>query len=61
VKGYAEARWQAALDEAGYPKTPAPRRVTAGGRSESPPTPAPVAAGTRSVAPPPRGGDYPKQ
>ena len=28
VKGYNEARWQAMLDEAGYPKTP-PRRVAA--------------------------------
>ena len=34
VKGYSEARWQAALDEAGYPKTPAPRRTATGARHE---------------------------
>lgn len=60
VKGYNEARWQAALDEAGYPKTPAPRRAAVGAKSEAAPPPAPVAEGTRSLAPPPRGGDYPK-
>ncbi|MEO8506424.1 MAG: glutaredoxin family protein [Betaproteobacteria bacterium] len=58
VKGFNEARWQAALDEAGYPKTPAARRTAAGTRREAPPPP-PV-EGTRSLAPPPRGGDYPK-
>jgi len=31
-KGLLEARWQAMLDEAGYPKTPAPRRTPAGGQ-----------------------------
>ena len=63
VKGYSEARWNAALDEAGYPKAPAVRRGAVGGtRSEpAPPPPPPVAEGMRSVAPPPRGGDYPKQ
>ena len=60
VKGYNEARWQAALDEAGYPKTPPPRRGAVAGRTEAAPPP-PVVEGTRSVAPPPRGGDYPKQ
>ena len=59
VNGFNEARWQAALDEAGYPKTPPPRRSTTGTRQDTPP-PAPVAEGTRSLAPPPRGGDYPK-
>jgi len=28
AKGFNEARWQAMLDDAGYPKTPAPRRIT---------------------------------
>ena len=60
VKGYNEARWQAALDEAGYPKTPAQRRGTVGARPEPAPVPATAAEGTKSVAPPPRGGDYPK-
>ncbi|MCC7328236.1 MAG: glutaredoxin family protein [Burkholderiales bacterium] len=59
VNGFNAARWQAALDEAGYPKTPAPRRTGTGSRQEAPPS-APV-EGTRSMAPPPRGGDYPKQ
>jgi glutaredoxin len=58
VKGYNEARWQAALDEAGYPKTQAQRRAPVGARPDA--APAPVAEGTKSVAPPPRGGDYPK-
>ncbi len=61
VKGWNEARWQAALDEAGYPKMPAARRTAVSGRQEpAPPAPAPVAEGMRSLAPPPRGGDYPK-
>lgn len=60
VKGYNEARWQAALDEAGYPKTPAQRRSAVGAKSEAPPPPPPQPQGMQSVAPPPRGGDYPK-
>jgi len=61
VKGYNESRWQATLDEAGYPKTPAPRVTTPSGRAAStPPPPAPVAAGTRALTPGPKGGDYPK-
>ncbi len=64
VKGFSESRWQAALDEAGYPKAPSTRKAagpapapTAAARVEPPPPPAP---GTQSLAPPPRGGDYPK-
>lgn len=60
VKGFNEARWQAALDEAGYPKTPAARRGAVAARPEAPAIPPPVPEGTRSMAPPPRGGDYPK-
>ena len=59
VKGFNEVRWQAALDEAGYPKTPPPRRTATGSRPDAPPPP-PVAEGARSVIPQPKGGDYPK-
>ncbi len=42
VKGYSEARWQAALDEAGYPKTPPQRRsAVGGGRDRDVPPPPP--------------------
>jgi glutaredoxin len=60
VKGFNEARWQAALDEVGYPKTPPSRRGSPTARPDAPP-PAPPPPGMQSVAPPPRGGDYPKQ
>ncbi len=60
VKGFSESRWQAALDEAGYPKAPAQRRGAAAmGRADAGPTAA-VAQGSRVVTPAPRGGDYPK-
>jgi glutaredoxin len=61
-KGLNEQRWQAMLDEAGYPKTPPPRRTAPGGapprpadaktRSETPPAPAPPPAASD--------GGYPK-
>jgi len=61
IKGYSETQWQAALDDAGYPKTPAPRRSPAGrappeatAAASSSATPEPVQAVT---AP----GGYPKQ
>lgn len=60
VKGFNEARWQAALDEAGYPKTPSPRRAPVGGAKAEAPAPAPAAESMKSVTPPPKGGDYPK-
>ncbi|HTQ01560.1 MAG TPA: glutaredoxin family protein [Casimicrobiaceae bacterium] len=59
VKGFNDARWQAALDEAGYPKTPPPKRGAVGAREPSPQASAPV-EGDRAVAPGVRGGDYPK-
>ncbi len=59
VKGYSESRWQAALDEAGYPKAPAQRRSQAVGRAEPGPT-ASAPQGSRVVTPPAKGGDYPK-
>ena len=59
-KGYNEARWQAMLDEAGYPKTPATRRATPVARANDAASPPTVQDGTRAVGAPPRGGDYPK-
>jgi hypothetical protein len=58
AKGFNEARWQAMLDEAGYPKTPAPKRSAPTARVSEPPPP--VQDGTRAVGMPQRGGDYPK-
>jgi glutaredoxin len=56
-KGYLESKWQAALDTAGYPKTPAQRRSPTPRAPESQ-APAPKAEG--SVAAPAKGTDYPK-
>jgi len=58
AKGFNEARWQAMLDDAGYPKTPAPKRAVPVARVSEPPPP--VQEGTKAVGMPPRGGDYPK-
>ena len=58
AKGFNEARWQAMLDDAGYPKTPASKRSTPVARIDAPP--AAVQEGTKSVGTPQRGGDYPK-
>ncbi len=61
ANGFNEARWQALLDGAGYPKSPAPKRVTV-----ARPAPAPAAPrGEANAAPPPQpapapGGGYPK-
>jgi glutaredoxin len=61
AKGYNEARWQAMLDEAGYPKAPPSRRATPVARaSDVAPPPPTVQDGTRAVGAPMRGGDYPK-
>jgi glutaredoxin len=49
AKGLLEPRWQAMLDEAGYPKTPAPRRTPAGGQSAS----SSASSGTAKEAQPP--------
>jgi len=64
VKGFNEPRWQSTLDQAGYPKTPPPRRAAPQVRpvdSNATPPPPAAADGTRSLAPPAKGGDYPKQ
>jgi glutaredoxin len=60
AKGYSESRWQAMLDEAGYPKTPAPRRAAPAVRVTDVPVAAAAPEGTKAVGPAPRGGDYPK-
>ena len=47
AKGYNEARWTTMLDDAGYPKAPAPRRTPASGpRSPEPPPRAETQAAT---------------
>ena len=62
VKGYNEARWQAMLDDAGYPKTPATRRAQPLRPPAAPAAPAaaPKDAPVGAVTPTP-GGGYPKQ
>ena len=56
-KGYLESKWQAALDTAGYPKTPAQRRSPT---PRAPDSVAPPAKAEGSVAAPAKGTDYPK-
>jgi glutaredoxin len=57
-KGYLESKWQAVLNEAGYPKTPPQRRAS------TPRAPTEVKAAEpskeTSVAAPAKGTDYPK-
>ena len=64
AKGLLEARWQSMLDEAGYPKTPAPRRTPPARTSEpsARAEPASPANATPPAAPaaPPADGGYPK-
>lgn len=58
AKGFNEARWTAMLDEAGYPKAPAPRRTAPGPRAPE----APPSAVTQTAPPPPaKGSGYPAQ
>jgi len=57
VKGFLDSRWQAALDQAGYPKAP-PQRLSSTPRAPAEQKPEAAAAG--SVAAPTKGGDYPK-
>jgi glutaredoxin len=63
-KGLNETRWQAMLDEAGYPKTPPPRRIPPGGSPPRPPadakTRSEAAPGQAAAPPPPADGGYPK-
>lgn len=57
AKGFNESRWQAMLDEAGYPKSAPRRTVTAKGAPE--PSPPPPASAPSEAVPVP-GGGYPK-
>ena len=62
-KGFLESRWQSMLDEAGYPKTPAPRRTPAARASEQAApaeTTAPKSAPPAPPAGPAADGGYPK-
>jgi len=58
-KGFLDSRWQAALDEAGYPKTPPARRASTPRAPEAKPAQA-AAPKETSVAAPAKGSDYPK-
>ena len=61
VKGFSEQRWQSTLDEAGYPKTPAPRRnAPVRAPVESDKGAAPSDSNTAAATPPAKGTDYPK-
>jgi hypothetical protein len=55
--GYNEARWQNLLNDAGYPKTPAPRTAPVG---RAPPPPAPEAGPATQTVTPPATGGYPQ-
>ena len=57
-KGYLESKWQAALDDAGYPKAP-PQKRSATPRAPTEVKPAEPVKET-SVAAPGKGTDYPK-
>ncbi len=61
IKGYSETQWQAALDEAGYPKTPAPRRAPAGRAPPETTAAAPSSGTPESVQAVTAPGGYPKQ
>jgi glutaredoxin len=62
IEGYNEERWQASLDQAGYPKNAPPLRAPpapGAPAAASPPVAAPPPA-NEDATPPPRGHDYPK-
>jgi len=59
IKGYSEAQWNKALDEAGYPKAPAPRTTVAG--RTPPPEPTTTAAATNEPKTVNLPTPYPKQ
>jgi hypothetical protein len=57
AKGYNETRWQSMLDDAGYPKTPAPRRIT---QNRPAAEPAVAKSDVLQSAPAPGASGYPK-
>ena len=59
-KGFLDSRWQAALDEAGYPKTPPARRTATPRAPEAKAAQAAAAPKETSVAAPAKGSNYPK-
>jgi len=59
-KGFLDSRWQAALDEAGYPKTPPARRASTPRAPEAKAAAQAAAPKETSVAAPAKGTDYPK-
>jgi len=59
AKGFNESRWQAMLDEAGYPKS-APRRTTTPKGAPEPPPPPPASAPPEAMPVPVPGAGYPK-
>ena len=64
AKGFNEARWTAMLDDAGYPKSPPSRRVTAKAAEPAAPASAPAAPNPSpdaTQALPVPGSGYPKQ
>ena len=66
IEGYNEERWQASLDQAGYPKSAPPlraqpARAPAAAPAVGSPQPGAVpATANEDTTPPPRGHDYPK-
>jgi len=60
IKGYSEAQWNKALDEAGYPKAPAPR-TTVTGRAPPPEATTTTAAATNEPRTVNLPTPYPKQ
>ncbi len=62
AKGLLESRWQAMLDEAGYPKTPPPRRTPPAAPKEPSSKAETTAQAPQGSATPPAspGGGYPK-
>jgi len=60
IKGYSEAQWNKALDEAGYPKAPAPR-TTVAGRAPPPEATTATAAATNEARTVNLPTPYPKQ
>jgi len=57
--GFNESRWQNLLNDAGYPKTPAPRNAPVG-RAPTPASAAPEPSTTTQTVTPPATGSYPQ-